>query len=189
MRNLHIAINKRLFLKNLHEYDAESLFLLVDHNRDHLREWLPWVDGNTHVEHSLEFIRIAQLQMERGLGPICGVFFDNELCGVCGFHPYDNLNHCITLGYWLAKSACGKGIATECTKTMVNFAFETLQVNKVCISAAIKNVASRRIPTKLMMVNDGINRDGEFLNGRYHDLVMYSLLKDEWQAIKSSVFK
>jgi hypothetical protein len=35
-----------LILRLLREEDAEELFLRVDQNRDHLRRWMPWLDGN-----------------------------------------------------------------------------------------------------------------------------------------------
>lgn len=38
-------ITDQLSLKLIERQDAEALYALVDANREHLREWLGWVDG------------------------------------------------------------------------------------------------------------------------------------------------
>jgi len=52
-----MTIDQDLELRTLREEDAVVLFQLVDANRKHLREWLPWLDANTEVDHSRAFIR------------------------------------------------------------------------------------------------------------------------------------
>jgi len=41
----------------LEERHAQELTDLTDRNREHLREWLPWVDKNRTVEDRNNFIR------------------------------------------------------------------------------------------------------------------------------------
>ncbi len=186
MESVIHSLDEQIMLRTLQKGDADDLFLLIERNRSHLREWLPWIDGNTRVEHSIQFIEATQIQVNAGLGPVCGIFIDGNIQGVCGFHPYDSLSHSITLGYWLAKEYCGKNITTLCAKTLVHFAFESLRVNKVYLNVGVGNWASRKVATKLNMVNEGLIREGEFLNGRYHDLVSYSLLKREWLSLEKT---
>jgi ribosomal-protein-serine acetyltransferase len=183
MKSVIDSLSDQIILRTLNKSDAGELYLLIDRNRTHLREWLPWVDASTRIEHAQQFIEATQIQVDAGLGPVCGIFVNNDLQGVCGFHPYDSLSHSITLGYWLAKEFCGKNITTMCAKTLIHFAFESLRVNKVYLNAGVENWASRRIATKLNMVNEGIIREGEFLNGSYQDLVSYSLLRREWESL------
>ena len=37
-------------LRLVEEADAEKLFHLIDRNRQHLRRWLPWLEGNMSIE-------------------------------------------------------------------------------------------------------------------------------------------
>jgi hypothetical protein len=45
-----------LRLRLLERHHAETLFALTDRNRDHLRPWLPWVDGVRSAADSLAFV-------------------------------------------------------------------------------------------------------------------------------------
>jgi len=44
-----IKIRDDLELGLLEQRHAEELFALVDHNREYLREWLPWVDNSRSI--------------------------------------------------------------------------------------------------------------------------------------------
>jgi ribosomal-protein-serine acetyltransferase len=45
-----------LSLSLLEERHATELSLLIDHNRTHLRQWMPWLDWNTSEADSRAFI-------------------------------------------------------------------------------------------------------------------------------------
>jgi hypothetical protein len=46
-----------LTLRLLREEDAQELFLRNDQNRDHLRQWMPWLDETKSASDTLNFIR------------------------------------------------------------------------------------------------------------------------------------
>ncbi len=47
--------------------------------------------------------------------------------------------------------------------------------DKVCISAAEKNLKSRAVSERLGLVNEGVEREAEYLYGQYVNHVRYSL--------------
>lgn len=49
----------------LEERHAQQLTDLTDRNREHLREWLPWVDTNRTVEDRKNFIRALSSSSRR----------------------------------------------------------------------------------------------------------------------------
>ena len=162
--------------------DAPKLFRLVDGNREYLREWLPWLDNNTGVEDSTRFIESTLVQHANGMGFQCGIFYDEVLVGMCGYHPIDRSNNSVTIGYWIAEDMTGKGIVTICTKYLIDYAFNELSLNKVCIPAAVGNLKSRAVSERLGLFNEGVERNAEYLYGRYVDHVRYSVLRPEWQS-------
>ena len=50
------TLDDGIHLRKLIMRDASELFALVDANRDHLRAWLPWVDGCTSIADSRHYI-------------------------------------------------------------------------------------------------------------------------------------
>jgi len=113
MRNA-IKATATTLLRMPSEEDAKELFAVVDANRSHLREWLPWLDLQTTVETSQGFIR-ACLERERTMGAFTGlIWHQGELSGVAGFNSIDRMNRSGQIGYWLARATEGRGVMTAC---------------------------------------------------------------------------
>ena len=171
-------IDETILMRTLTLSDAQELFRVVDGNRQHLREWLPWLDRNTQVSDSEDFIRSTILQDEQGKGFVCGIFLNDALVGTCGYHPIEGLE--VTIGYWLAASATGKGIITRCTKCLICYAFDHLKLHKVNIPVAVENVRSRAVCERLNLKVEGIKPGAEYLYGRYVDHVLYCTTPIAW---------
>lgn len=177
-----IIIDNELRLRSLREDDAEELFRLVDSNRQHLREWLPWLDANTTSEHSQQFIQSVLHQDDRKEGFIRAVIFRGHMAGLVGCNLIRWKNKSAEIGYWLSQEAVGYGIMTRCCRVLVNDAFQTLGLNRVSISIATGNCKSRAIPERLGFKREGIIRDAEWLYDHFVDHVLYAVLKRDWDG-------
>ncbi len=178
---LRFELDADLTLRTLVPEDAPELFAVVDSNRHYLRQWLPWLDANTKVEHSAQFIESTHQARQNNPAFQCAVVYKGQIVGMCGFHPIQRANRFAPLGYWLAESATGKGLMSRSVQFFVNHAFEQMDMNKVGIAAAEHNIKSRQIPERLGFVNEGLERDAEFLYDHYVNHVRYGLLKREWR--------
>ncbi|MEP2653334.1 MAG: GNAT family protein [Paraglaciecola sp.] len=177
---IKFEVSQDISLTMLQESDADKLFKLVDSNRSHLREWLPWLDFNQSEKDSLDYIKSNLKQYSDNLGFNCGIFFSGELVGMCGYHPIDRLNKKVVIGYWIAQQAQGKGIVTKCVEFLINYAFDTLKLNKVSIPAAEYNFRSQAVSKRLGLVCEGVEREAEFLYNRFVNHIHYSVLSSEW---------
>ncbi len=84
------------------------------------------------------------------------------------------------LGYWLATSAWGRGVATEACEAVVAFGFRECELARVYAQVLAGNRASMRVLEKLGMTNEGVKRQHVVKARRLHDVVLYGLLRDEW---------
>jgi len=177
---LEFLIDDRISMRTFTESDAGSLFQVVDGNRSHLREWLPWLDRNTSVRDSLQFIQSTIVQYEQDKGFVCGIYFERKLVGTCGYHSIENIEEGVAIGYWLAQSAIGHGIVSKCTSFLIDYAFDTLRLVKVNIPVAVQNNRSRAVCERLGFKSEGIKKKAENLYGVYVDHVVYFTTPEHW---------
>ncbi len=83
------------------------------------------------------------------------------------------------LGYWVAETFWGRGVATEAATAMVRFGFEMLCLNKIFASHMVRNPASGRVLEKIGMRQEGVFRDHVKKGGRFEDAVVYGILAAE----------
>lgn len=179
-----LTVDQELELRLFQLHQAEELFHLVEQNRHHLLTWLPWVDGMTSPLHSRSMILMWLRQFEENSGFNAGIYFRGKLVGGIGFHHTDWFNSQTSIGYFLVKNAEGNGIITRCVRALVQFAFQELHLNRIEIRCGEKNIRSRAVPERLGFTKEGLIRQGERLNGGFHNLFVYSLLAEEWHELR-----
>ena len=173
-------IDNDVELQLLDLYHADEIFKSIDSSRDHLREYLPWVDSTISISNTREFIQGSKKQYAANNGFDTGIWYKGEFAGIIGFHSINRNIKSISIGYWLNEGFVGKGIMTRACSVLTDYAFNILNFNRVEIQCAIDNLKSRAIPERLGFVQEGVIRDGELLNGNYVDCVIYGMLKREW---------
>src|ERR671932_56496 len=75
--------------------------------------------------------------------------------GDAGLHPLAGRGPDIELGYTLARSAWGRGYATELGRALLEYAFTRLDAPRVVAQVEPENTASRRVLEKLGMTERG----------------------------------
>jgi ribosomal-protein-serine acetyltransferase len=174
------VVDAEIMLMSLEEKHAGELFRLVDGNRAYLRQWLPWLDSNTSVTDNEEFIRRSHERFSKREGVTAGIWYKGALAGVISFVSLDMANRSGVIGYWLAAEHQGKGLATRACAALIDYGFEDLCLNRIVIRAATDNRRSLAVPQRLGFTREGVERQAEWVNDRFLDLVVFSLLRDEW---------
>jgi N-acetyltransferase len=86
---------------------------------------------------------------------------------------------------WLGKPYWRTGINTECKYLLLRHAFETLGCARVQLKTDALNTRSRAAIKRLGAVEEGILRKHMWVqNRRFRDTVMFSILDDEWPAVR-----
>lgn len=95
-------------------------------------------------------------------------------------------DHRIEIGStWYGNAYRGTGLNTHCKFLLLQYAFETMQFERVEIKTDALNARSRAAIIKLGMKEEGILRSHMQMPGnRRRDSVYYSLLAAEWAAAK-----
>lgn len=81
-----------------------------------------------------------------------------------------------SIGYWTAREARGRGIATRATRLLARWAVAEAGVERLELTTHPENIASQRVAEKAGFTREGVLREHvRFREGR-RDSVMFSLL-------------
>jgi ribosomal-protein-serine acetyltransferase len=177
---LNIKVDHEINLQLFQQQDCSELFQLVESNRNHLREWLPWVDSITFPHQYFPIINAWLKQYADHNGLNAGIRFKGKLVGVISLNSIDWNNQQTSLGYYLGRGYEGKGIMTKTVQAILSYIFLHLHLHRVEVRCGVHNKKSRAIPERLGFKQEGVIRDGEFLYDHYHDLVVYGMLSHDW---------
>src|SRR5271157_1693683 len=156
------VIGQGLELRLLEYRHAAELFELSDKSREHLRPWMPWIDGTKTVEDTKEFIRISLEEFSKGDALVTCIFYHGRIAGVISFHNIDRMNHSATIDYWIGAEYQRKGLMTRACEALIDYGFKELDLNRIVIWAAKENIRSLAIPKRLGFINEGMNRQAKW---------------------------
>ena len=112
------------------------------------------------------------------------MYFDkrtNNYAGTTRFYDYQEHHNTVQLGYtWYGKDFQGTGLNKNCKLLMLQFAFETLGVDRVEFRADADNERSVAAMKSIGCTVEGILRSNcKAVTGRRNSIIL-SILKDEW---------
>ena len=178
---LPLQIDRDVWLNLLEPKHALELFKLVDSNRTHLREWLPFIDNYQSVTAATRFIARNRNKSSGTTALAMGIVVGEMLAGVVTFDYIDWNNRAALIGFWLGKSFQGNGIVTRTCNALIDIAFNQLGLNRVEISCALANTRCRQVPERLGFRQEGVSRQREWLYDHFVDTVSYGMLASDWK--------
>lgn len=93
-------------------------------------------------------------------------------------------NASIAIG--ILRSYQGKGYGGEAIRWVLEWAFRYAGLHKVKIGAFEYNPGAIRLYKRLGFVQEGINREAAFHNGRFWDIISMGMLEREWRELNGN---
>jgi len=170
----------RLRLRPFTDADADDLFALQS-NAYVLRYWdaPPW----SEPARAQRFIAACRQMADDGTGARLAIDgnSDGAFIGWCSLTRWNPDYRSAALGYCLNDAAWGHGYATEAARALLDWAFHTLDLNRVQAETDTRNLASARVLEKLGFVREGELREDCIVNGDVSDSWIFGLLRRDWQ--------
>ena len=169
----------RLRLRPFAAADADALFAL--HSSAYvLRYWdaPPWGER----ARAEGFIAACRQMADEGTGARLAIdrVSDGAFLGWGSLTRWNPDYRSASLGYCLNAAAWGHGYATEAAGALLQWAFDTLDLNRVQAETDTRNAASARVLEKLGFVREGTLREDCVVNGEVSDSWVYGLIRREW---------
>ena len=180
----------RLILRAHQMTDAPALARLC--NDIDVVRWTSSQPFPYELRHAEEFIANREPEYQARKATVFAAFLkhtdpkglpaEGPLIGGVGLHNHVQDQERAELGYLIGKDHWNHGYATELAAAMVRFGFEQQQLTRIHAGVFNGNNASARVLEKLGFQREGIQRRHINRLGTWRDLILFGLLKDEWNA-------
>jgi len=110
---------------------------------------------------------------------------DGQIVGEIEYFPITHYLQGYELSYQLfGTQHAGHGYTSESVNLLVDYLFGRKRVNRMQLNIHPGNGASKRVAEKCGFTSEGLMRGCWFHQGKYHDLEIWSLLRDEAAALR-----
>ncbi|MFN3820434.1 GNAT family N-acetyltransferase [Blastomonas sp.] len=173
MSALPVLASERLVLRQVRVTDAEALFSVLSD-----AELMTWWSSGPHstVAETRTYLEPAAAGDWRSWA-ITRIGNDTALGWV---NAHDRRENVCELGYILARSAWGQGIAREAVTLVLDQVLITEGQRRVFADADPENAASIRLLTSMGFVQEGHLRAEWETHIGVRDSLIFGLLRDEW---------
>lgn len=113
---------------------------------------------------------------------------DNKVLGTIYLNIHDEKAKTAGIDYWIREDEWGSGYITEASKRILEYAFDTLDLNRIESCGAKDNPGTWKVMEKIGLKYEGTRKQAMFYYyGGIQDLVLYGLTKEEYLKNKENV--
>lgn len=108
----------------------------------------------------------------------------DELIGLVYLSSINHVHKRASFGSWIGEpNNRGEGYVTEARHQLMRYAFDELELRRIEACILKSNDASRRSVEKFGYTKEGVKRKHTYKNGKYNDVIVYSILKSEYRKM------
>ncbi|MGQ4006149.1 GNAT family N-acetyltransferase [Francisellaceae bacterium CB300] len=170
-----IAVNNEIKLKLINEFFAKEYATIVEENCEYLARWLAWPSFCKTEEDFKAFFKKSLHDYADSKSMVCAIFYRGNIVGNISFNSINYELKVVEIGYWIADKFQGKGIITNSCSFLIDYAFTILRIQKVQISVAEENIASRAVCERLGLKLEGIITNKEKVRNKILNHAVYGI--------------
>lgn len=166
------------FLRWVNDPDVtENLLLVSPMSRYEEEQWYESMMKRPASEHVM-VIEVNTQSSDENYHPI----------GTCQFLNIDWRNRSAEVGIMIGeKSYWDRGFGSESMRLLLAHGFGILNLHRIWLQVYSKNIRGIRAYEKAGFTYEGNFRQAHYQDGRYYDVHLMSVLKDEWQDEESQL--
>lgn len=109
------------------------------------------------------------------------IVVDGKAIGTMGIHNINWKNRTAITGAFIGeKDYWGKGLGSEAKMILLDYAFNTLNLRKICSTVIAFNERSYRYSLKCGYKEEGRLKEHHFKHGTYWDEILLAVFRDDW---------
>lgn len=169
---------KRIYLRPILKEDIPHLLRWINNEEvtQYLAAYLPMLEKDEEQWFE-DLAKRKQTDLVFAIVTVDG----DKIIGNMGIHQISWKDRTATTGALIGeKEYWGKGYGTEAKMLLLNYAFNTLNLRKICSSVLAFNKRSYAYQLKCGYTEEGRRRKQRYRNGRYWDEILMAVFKKDW---------
>jgi len=162
---------------------------LKDIKESNLKQILDWRNQESirQVMYNSDIILMDQhvqwfKRLQKSETAISKIFYYDQVpYGVLNINQIDRINNKCEWGFYIGANNAPKGMGTILGFTSLNYIFNELLIRKLSAEVLNINKKSATFHQKLGFIQEGLLRKHIIKDGTYIDILLYGLLKEEWE--------
>ncbi len=113
----------------------------------------------------------------------CAIVEDgkDEILGLVSLVSINHMNQSAEFHIMIGnKDNQGKGMGLFAVREMLNHAFYNLNLQRVELTVLEDNLRARHLYEKVGFIREGVKRSSKYKNGKFNNMILYSILKPEF---------
>lgn len=168
----------RLYLRKMTVADANEVFENWT-SSENVAKYLTWAP-HTSIEVTKEYLTAEEENRDEGWGIVLKE--TGQLIGNIAVIEDKRKIKTKTLGYVLGEKFWNHGYMSEALIKVIDFLFETTDVNRIEAEHDTKNPNSGKVMAKAGMTFEGVLREAGYNNQGIVDVAYYSILRSDRKA-------
>ncbi|WP_077324663.1 GNAT family N-acetyltransferase [Virgibacillus siamensis] len=148
---------------------------------DNVSRYVSW-PAHQSTDDTKKFADIVLAGYESGEPPFWGIVLkeNNKLIGTINFVSWMPKHKTGELGYVLSERYWGRELMSEAVDRVLDFGFREMALVRIQARCFTENLGSEKVMKKVGMTYEGTLRKAMFAKGRHWNLMMYSILDEEY---------
>ena len=166
--------------------------------REYIESFLKWFNNTEITQYLVAFRPMTRMAEEEWMENLktqddtirFSIIIPSEdglekLIGNCGIHNIDWKNRVGEVGIVIGENEYqNKGFGTEAMELILEYAFDTVNLNRIELYTYDFNISALKSYEKVGFIEEGRKRQSIWINGKYHDAILMSILAEEWRERK-----
>ncbi|MEJ3720970.1 GNAT family protein [Paenibacillus polymyxa] len=182
----HIPLleSPRLRLRRMESRDAATMFACWSDPEVHRYMNLSGMSGREDAENMIGLLN-ELAKTEDALRWGIELKDNGKLIGSCGFNYWQTEGaYKAEIGYELAKPYWRQGYMTEALRLVLSFGYGTIRLNRIEALVDPRNTGSQALLSSMGWTQEGLLRQVQHTSTGFKDMLMYSLLHEEWLRLE-----
>ncbi len=170
--------SERIVLRKFEKRDASDMYEYA--SMPEVTRFLTW-EVHPNPSYTKEYIKFLRKKYKKGEFLDWGLEYklNGKLIGSCGFTSVDFDSSSAEIGYVINPKYWKMGLGSEAVKTVLDYAMNSVELNRICARVMEGNIASVSLLEKCGFKYEGKGKQELFSKGEYKNILHFAICRDE----------